>query len=197
LWLALARERSWLSLYAAALALDGRAVLIAGESGSGKTTLALELAAHGARIYDDEVALVRRADGRACGLGRSLMIRESALALAPAAVASWCAATPCALDLPGDGRVWLGLEPAEAFGGGAPPEPLPLGGVFIVDGGPRALRPATPLETAVRLFRRANVAERNLAAVAELGMMLAGVRCFRIGRGTPGRMRELVAEGLR
>ena len=50
----------WLSLYGAALSVDGRAILISARSGTGKTTLALELMARGARFLTDEYVCVRK-----------------------------------------------------------------------------------------------------------------------------------------
>ena len=54
-----------LTVHAAAVSWDGRAVLILGAAGSGKSGLALRLMARGADLVaDDRVVLSRMADGR-------------------------------------------------------------------------------------------------------------------------------------
>jgi HPr kinase/phosphorylase len=52
------------TLHASAVAMDGRAVLIAGPSGSGKSGLALQLMALGARLVADDGVILRPAGGR-------------------------------------------------------------------------------------------------------------------------------------
>ncbi|GAA4812901.1 HPr kinase/phosphatase C-terminal domain-containing protein [Sphingosinicella ginsenosidimutans] len=52
------------TVHASAVAIEGRAVLIAGRSGSGKSDLALRLIDRGAALVSDDYTFVRRADGR-------------------------------------------------------------------------------------------------------------------------------------
>jgi serine kinase of HPr protein (carbohydrate metabolism regulator) len=52
------------TLHASCVALDGRAVLIAGASGKGKSDLALRLIDRGARLVSDDYVIVKRAGGR-------------------------------------------------------------------------------------------------------------------------------------
>ena len=48
------------TMHASSVALDGRAVLIAGRSGSGKSDLALRLLDHGFTLVSDDQTIVRR-----------------------------------------------------------------------------------------------------------------------------------------
>ncbi len=52
------------TIHASAVAISGRAVLIAGRSGKGKSDLALRLIDRGARLISDDYTIVRRLDGR-------------------------------------------------------------------------------------------------------------------------------------
>lgn len=52
------------TIHVSAVAVDGRAVLIAGISGQGKSDLALRLIDRGARLVSDDYTVVRRVDGR-------------------------------------------------------------------------------------------------------------------------------------
>ena len=52
------------TLHASCVAIDGRAVLIAGRSGSGKSDLALRLIDRGAVLVSDDYTIVRRVSGR-------------------------------------------------------------------------------------------------------------------------------------
>jgi len=72
---------AWQSVYAAAVRVKNRAVLIAAPTNTGKTTLALELIRRGARLYGDEFVCIRTSDNVACAFPRTLMIREKTLAL--------------------------------------------------------------------------------------------------------------------
>jgi serine kinase of HPr protein (carbohydrate metabolism regulator) len=52
------------TVHAGAVAIGGRAVLIAGASGSGKSDLALRLIDRGARLVSDDYTLIEAKDGR-------------------------------------------------------------------------------------------------------------------------------------
>lgn len=52
------------TVHAGAVAIAGRAVLIAGASGSGKSDLALRLIDRGARLVSDDYTLIEAKDGR-------------------------------------------------------------------------------------------------------------------------------------
>jgi len=71
--------RRWLLLHAAAVARDGRALLITGHSGAGKSTLAALLGERGWRLMGDEFALVDLADGRIHGFPRLISLKNGAI----------------------------------------------------------------------------------------------------------------------
>ena len=52
------------TVHASCVAIDGRAVLIAGRSGSGKSDLTLRLIDRGARLVSDDYTIVTASDGR-------------------------------------------------------------------------------------------------------------------------------------
>ncbi|MDB5737704.1 MAG: aldolase [Sphingomonas bacterium] len=52
------------TIHASCIAIDGRAVLLAGRSGVGKSDLTLRLIDRGATLVSDDYTLVRRRDGR-------------------------------------------------------------------------------------------------------------------------------------
>lgn len=52
------------TVHASCVAIDGRAVLLAGRSGSGKSDLALRLIDRGAKLVSDDYTLVRRTGDR-------------------------------------------------------------------------------------------------------------------------------------
>jgi serine kinase of HPr protein (carbohydrate metabolism regulator) len=52
------------TLHASCVALNGRAILIAGRSGAGKSDLALRLIDRGARLVSDDYTILRRMGGR-------------------------------------------------------------------------------------------------------------------------------------
>lgn len=52
------------TLHVSCVALDGRAILIAGRSGAGKSDLALRLIDRGAQLVSDDYTVVKRVQGR-------------------------------------------------------------------------------------------------------------------------------------
>lgn len=67
----------WL-LHAAAIDVDGHALVLCGPSGAGKTTLAMALAARGYRLLTEEIVWLGR-DGSVRGLPRSLHVIADSL----------------------------------------------------------------------------------------------------------------------
>lgn len=66
-------EPGWI-LHAAAVAVDGGAVVFAGPSEAGKTTMALALVARGHRLLSEEIVTIDP-NGLVCGLSRPLHVR--------------------------------------------------------------------------------------------------------------------------
>lgn len=84
------QTREWAAvLHAAAVLIDDKLILLAGQSGSGKTTLASALIAHGATFFSDDCVPLRRDTLMACASPGTLGIRPAALAGLPAASAGW------------------------------------------------------------------------------------------------------------
>jgi hypothetical protein len=175
------RNPAWHSLYAAALSLQGRAILISAQSGIGKTTLALELIARGGRLYSDEFAFVRKADRFVSGLSRALLIRERTLSVFPhARLREICeASTPRTRH--GD-RVWDNIDAGDVFGEAVFAAPAPLAGVFMLersDGAPKTEQ-ITPSLAAVDFTQRLNADAEGFERFVDTTQMLAGIPCYRI-----------------
>jgi len=73
--------RGGMLLHAAALARDGKALILAGKSGAGKTTLATWLTCHGFDYVSDELLCVDTQAMSLTGFGRPLHIKELGQAL--------------------------------------------------------------------------------------------------------------------
>jgi hypothetical protein len=176
----------WRSLYAAALRLGERAILISAQSGIGKTTLALELMRRGARLYTDEFAFVRRSDGYVWGLPRALMIRERTLAIFPdARLRAACeASTPRS---PHGDRIWDNIDAGDIFGEDVFATPAPLAAAFMLERGEGAARgePVTPALAAVDFTKRLNAEAEGFARFVDTTEMLAGIPCHRVIAHTP------------
>jgi hypothetical protein len=71
-----ARLRRAVTLHAAAVALDGRLVLLAGPSGAGKTTLALALARAGWTYFGDDLAPIDRGSGEVLPFPKPLGVKD-------------------------------------------------------------------------------------------------------------------------
>jgi hypothetical protein len=72
----------WL-LHAAAIEVDGQALVLAGASGAGKTTMTLALVARGHRLLTEEIVWIDAA-GTVRGLSRSLHVVETSVQPIPA-----------------------------------------------------------------------------------------------------------------
>ena len=182
-WRALAGERSWIALYACAVLVEGRAVILAGDSGVGKTTLALALQRHGASIMGDEMIVVSPASSMVDAIDRRLSIR-------------WQSADP--LDDPafydvirknattiGAGRArFLALD-RRVFG--APPAPAPLAATFVVSRGNGSPEIATLGAARTALAIAAFLARRSsgLDDLARLAEVVGASRCFALAIADP------------
>ena len=78
-------QRGWLPVHAGAVAIGGRALLLAGASGAGKSTLVAALARRGHRILADDISVVGRQGSGAAVLlpavARPKLWRDSIVAL--------------------------------------------------------------------------------------------------------------------
>jgi hypothetical protein len=143
--------RGWL-LHAAALEVDGRALVLCGASGAGKTTLTLALASRGFRLLTEEVVLIT-SDGVVRGLPRPMHVPHDSSQRA-SIPASW---TQLPYPIRGrDGVVRnsvLVVPPPDAFA----LEPMPLHTIVRMGHGPNwptHLRPSAPSVALQKLWDR-------------------------------------------
>ena len=187
---------AWRSLYAAALRLGDRAILVSADSGIGKTTLALELMRRGARLYTDEFAFVRRDDGFVSGLPRALMIRERTLAIfGDPRLQKVCEASQP--RTPHGDRVWDNIDAGDVFGDDVFATPAPLAAAFMLhraDGPPKS-EPASPAVAAVDFTQRLNADAAGFARFVDTTEMLARTPCYRVTAQTPAAAADTI-EGL-
>ena len=183
-------DPEWLSLYGAALSIDGRSVLIAAHSGTGKTTLTLELIARGAKFFSDEYVFVRRSDRIVAGLPRTLMVRERTLSLLSNAKIRTACAKLSPRGLRHGQRVWDFVDVGAIFGESVFAEPAPLAHAIILERSDVGYVGAERIPmsiAAAEILPRVNEAGSGFSRLAEMMNVLAGVPCHRITAGTPSR----------
>jgi hypothetical protein len=192
-WRTLARDADWLALYACALVINGRAVLLAGESGVGKTTLALALQRLGARVLGDEMALIHRRDFTVDAVDRALSVRSG---------------TEDALDDPvmnavirkraavvGDAENAFFAVDRRTFGNAA--RPAKLAATFVVTRGsePR-IAAVSPSRAALRIAPYAVRRPSGLDDVVGLADVLGAGRCFSLELADPNASARAVIAAL-
>ncbi len=122
-----------LAVHAGVVAVDGRAILVAGRSGRGKTTLVLGLLRRGVELLSDELALVAADDRTILAYPRGVHVRPAALDLFPELhYLAYIPGHPL-----GGGSEWS-VGPAaleRGFGAGVAPN-TPIGAVVLLDGEP-------------------------------------------------------------
>ena len=80
-WCIAGHAHYYLSLHAAALERNGRAVILPGDPGAGKSTLTAALALSGFRLLSDEMSLIDRADGLLVPLARPVNLKNDSIAI--------------------------------------------------------------------------------------------------------------------
>jgi HprK-related kinase A len=78
-WCIATHDYRHLTIHAAVVERDGRAVILPGPPGSGKSTLCAALVHRGWRLLGDEFALVRPEDGRIDPLPRPISLKEGSI----------------------------------------------------------------------------------------------------------------------
>jgi hypothetical protein len=172
LTIALQRQRPDLYfLHAAAVALDGRVVLLAGPAGAGKSTLALSLLQHGFEYLSDELAPIDIGRAVAYPYPRALCLKSPPPA--PLAVPSG--------TFVGGGRLHM---PVTSLRVRHHTKPLPLAAIFFVGRGPAPVITCRRITAAAAV---AHLAATGLNSLAHRGdgldaaQELSGtVPCFRL-----------------
>lgn len=180
------RNTAWRSLYAAALRIGNRAILISAQSGIGKTTLALELLARGARFYSDEFAFVRSADRFLSGLARALLIRERTLSIFHHPRLQQVCEASVPRSQHGD-RVWDNIDVGDVFGEDVFAEPAPLAAAFMLErsSSKTTTEQVSPAVAAVDFTKRLNANAEGFERFVDTAEMLTGIPCHRIVASTP------------
>ena len=193
------RNADWHSLYAAAMRIDGKAVIISARSGIGKTTLALELMSRGAGFYSDEFVFIRKSDQAVSGLPRSLMIRARTCSLFPdPRLRAVCEASKPRTSH-GD-AVWDNIDAADVFGEQIFARPARLGAAIVLErgvGSKTAVEPISAALAAADFNRRVNSDTEGFGRLADTALMLNGIPSFRIAASTPQRAADAIEALLR
>jgi hypothetical protein len=176
-------ERGILGTHAAAVAMGGRAIVLAGRSGAGKSTLTLALLREGARLLTDELTLVDRDGSTVLPYPRALHVSPSTIDLLPELA--------FLRDRPrqalGADLEWA-VSPADlarAFGA-ALATPTRLGAIVLLDerGDPRddpRMEPITAAQSALELARGTPAAARDFAGtIARLATIAGSVPTVRV-----------------
>lgn len=108
---ALARADACLHIHAAAVAREGRAILLIGDSHAGKSTLALHLLLRGWRFLTDETVLVDPASLSLRPFPRNLVVREDTVTEDPSAARLRRGWDACRLEGSGYAPRWF-VDPA-------------------------------------------------------------------------------------
>ncbi|MDQ3915607.1 MAG: hypothetical protein M3323_09820 [Actinomycetota bacterium] len=162
------------SLHAAAVALDGRLLLLAGPSGAGKTTLTLGLLRAGWTYFSDDVAPVDRATAAILPFPKPLGVKDPALF-------DGLASAYAGLDLPRPPKAFL--VPASTFPVGR--EALPASVLVFPAFRPGAAPSAAPL-TAAKATALATPFVRRLdpEVLGLLNRVCGGCDCFDLVYGS-------------
>jgi len=166
---ALGQVRGHLLVHGAALARDGRGLVVAGRTGAGKTSVAAGLAARGWELLSDDVAALSLRDGRLHPFPKALSLRPG--------VAEPPRGTPAARLPVLDGSAKRLVDPA-ALGWRVARGPVPLRAFVLLEPDrPRGARTRPPVPLSVVVHR----APRGLPARVRA---LPGVHAVELWRGT-------------
>ncbi|MBT2188088.1 HprK-related kinase A [Sphingobium nicotianae] len=149
-------------LHASSVERDGKAIIITGESGSGKSTLAAMLGERGWRLMGDEFALLDPVSGAVFPFPRLISLKNQAIDIATAGIASERLGPLMAATAKGDIRHLVPRADAIA----RMKEPATPALLLFPQYGPAAdRRPVDPGEAFVRLTQ----ASTNYVALGEAG----------------------------
>ena len=153
-----------LHLHAAAVAVDGRLVLLPGKSGSGKTLLTAALVHGGARYYSDETVLIARSGGTVRPVPTALSIKADGVDLAGTLFPKVADLTEHARE---DGiRVRYMPPPSESIAEDVPTAPSLIVFPRYEADAATTLTPLSPADTLARLLDEAIAVPAGLDAGA-------------------------------
>jgi hypothetical protein len=174
-WQALARDPLWYALYGCVAELPAGAVVLVGPGEVGKTTLGLALAARGAHLLGDEMALLHRRLPHVAAIRRALTIRSGSLEM-------------------------LARDPFAHGPAGGSSAPIPLAALLFLrrstDGAPHAL-PLPPGRGALQLARALAAKPNDAAELALLGSRLCNVATYELSLADPDATARLVERLVR
>jgi len=188
------RNANWHSLYAAAMRLGDRAIIISARSGIAKTTLALELMSRGAGLYSDEFVFIRKSDRTVSGLPRSLTIRVRTMSLFPDPRLRAVCETSKPRTSYGD-AVWDNIDAGDVFGDQIFARPASLGAAIVLERGlgpETVVTPISAAHAAADFNQRVNSGTQGFSRFADTALMLNGIPCFRVAASTPQRAAEAI-----
>ncbi|MDQ6767661.1 MAG: hypothetical protein M3Z41_07615 [Candidatus Eremiobacteraeota bacterium] len=193
------QNSEWHSLYAAALRLGDKAIVISAPSGIGKTTLALELMSRGAGFFSDEFVFVRKSDSMVSGLPRGLVIRERTLSLfRDARLRAVCRAS--APRMPHGDPVWDTIDPGDIFGEHIFAQSAPLAAAIVLERGVGARADVAQIPAGVAaadFTKRVNTDIAAFDRFANTAAMLAGTSCYRVAAASPQSAADAIEALLR
>jgi hypothetical protein len=175
--------RGIVGTHAAALAIDGRAVVLAGRSGAGKSTLTLALLRAGAALLTDELTLIADDDCTVLPYPRALHVSPATVELLPEL--EFLHERP-RQDLGGGSEWSVGVDDLRrAFGTVVAPA-APLASIMLLEarGDPAdepLIEPLTGAEAAIALIRGTPAAARDFGGtLARLGAIASTVPTLRL-----------------
>jgi len=193
------RNDAWHSLYAAALRLGDKAIVVSAQSGIGKTTLALELMARGAGLFSDEFVFIRKSDRMVFGLPRALLIRERTLSVfSDPRLKAVCDASPP--RVPHGDPVWDNIDPGDVFGDRVFAQPAPLAAAIMLERSPGAHATVehVPAGLAAADFtKRINLELDPFDRLTSAALMLSGIPCYRVNASSPASAADAIEALLR
>jgi hypothetical protein len=173
----------WLSLHAATLSLDTRAIALIGATTTGKTTTAIAAVRSGLRFLSDERCIMR--DGRVYPFLRSLTIRPGGRKLLLSNVDEADAPDGVLRDVPG--MLEAVVQPHVLFGDRIERATRGLQALVILDGyAETPLLEPVPLAAVLPLMLKAlQSSERGIGRIARLFAECKSTPCFRLRLGSP------------